>query len=137
MIKSIANTESKIWIGIDILLFGLAVFLFLFLSQQPFVLSVSVIAILYRIKWRSDRLLISDKTVQIDNWFTTTNTILELGKIDNYVFNSEVFAGERLLLIGDKLVLAKIRHKNYSNLPELLSYLDDKLKGRSDSTRGQ
>jgi hypothetical protein len=89
---------------------------------------VITIAILYRIKWRSDKLIINDNEIQINNWFTTKKTTLELEKIENYAFNAEAIMGERLLLISDNLVVAKIRHKNYSNMDELLNYLDTKLK---------
>ena len=131
MMKSITNTKSKIWTGVDIIIFGISVFLFLFVSQQPVLLLLITIAILYRIKWRSDKLTINDTEIQINNWFTTTKTILELKKIEKYAFNAEVIMGERLLLISDNLVVAKIRHRNYSNLDDLLNYLDNKLKERS------
>jgi hypothetical protein len=131
MVKSITNKESKIWIGIDILILGMAIYLFLYVSQQPILLLIIMIAVLYRIKWRSDKLIINDNEIQITNWFTTTKTTLELRKIEKYAFNAEAIMGERLLLISDHLVVAKIRHKNYSNMNELLDYLDAKIKGRS------
>lgn len=87
------------------------------------------IAVLYRIKWRSDTLVINENEIQILNWFTTSKTSLELEKIEKYVFNAEAIMGERLLLISDKLVVAKIRHRNYSNLNELLDFLDSRIKG--------
>lgn len=129
MVKSITNRKSKIWTGIDILIFGMSAYAFLYISQQPVLLLMIAIAVLYRIKWRSDTLVINENEIQILNWFTTSKTSLELEKIEKYVFNAEAIMGERLLLISDKLVVAKIRHRNYSNLNELLDFLDSRIKG--------
>jgi hypothetical protein len=67
MIKSITNTKSKIWIGVDIILFSLSVYLFLIAFQQPLLFFLIAISILYRIKWRSDVLTISATEIQIRN----------------------------------------------------------------------
>lgn len=128
MIKSITNTKSKIWIGVDLVLFGISLFLFLIKFQQPLLFFLIAISILYRIKWRSDIVTISATEIQISNWFTSNKTILELGSIECYAFNAELMMGHRLLLISDNLVVAKTRHRNYSNLNELLDYLDNSLK---------
>jgi hypothetical protein len=128
MVKSITTTKSKIWIGIDFTIFGLSVFLFVFVSQQAILLLIIAIAILYRIKWRSDTVIINDTQIQIQNWFTASKTILEIKKVEKYAYNAEAIMGERLILISNDLVVAKIRHKNYSNMNELLDYLDSKLK---------
>lgn len=136
MIKSKTNTKSKIWIGVDILLFGLSVFLFLIAVQQVLLFFLIAISILYRIKWRSDVITISATEIQISNWVTSTKTILELGSIECYAFNAELILGHRLLLISDNLVVAKIRHRNYSNLNDLLDYLDKKFKDRASRLNG-
>jgi hypothetical protein len=137
MVKSITNKKSKIWTAVDILIFGMAIYLFLFVSQQPILLLVITIAVLYRIKWRSDKLIVDDNEIRINNWFTTTRTTLELKTIEKYAFNSEAIMGERLLLISENLVVAKIRLKNYSNMNELLNYLDTKLKDGHDGIAHQ
>lgn len=137
MIKSITNRHSRVSTGVDILIFGIAAYLFLFVSQEPLLLLAITIAVLYRIKWRSDKLIISDNEIQIINWFTRTKTTLNLNTIETYAFNAEAIMGERLLLIRDNLVVAKIRHKNYSNLDELLHFLNSKIEDTSKSTRHQ
>jgi hypothetical protein len=78
-----------------------------------------------------------DNEIRINNWFTTTRTTLELKTIENYAFNSEAIMGERLLLISENLVVAKIRLKNYSNMNELLDYLHTKLKNGHDGITHQ
>ena len=125
------------WTAIDILIFGLSVYLLLYALHQPIVLFIIAIAVLYRIKWRSDKLIINDNEIQIINSFTTTKTTVEMSRIEKYAFNAEPIMGERLLIISDNMVVAKIRHKNYSNLNELLDYLDTKLKGSSSDTAQQ
>lgn len=134
MIKSITKTKSKIWIGVDITLFSLSVYLFLIAFQQPLLFFLIAISILYRIKWRSDVITISATEIQVKNWFTSTKTILKIGSIECYAFNAELIMGHGLLLISDNLVVAKIRHRNYSNFDDLLDYLDTNLKDRLKSS---
>ena len=127
MVKSITNTKSKIWIAVDFIILGISISLIFFSPLGSILLLLPPILMLYRIKWKSDSIILYDSEIQINNWFTTTKTILELKKIDNYAFNAELIMGERLLLISDNLVVAKIRHENYSNLGDLLHFLDNKL----------
>jgi len=82
MVRSITKTTCKIWIGIDILIFLISVYFFLYVSQQPVLLLIITIAVLYRIKWRSDKLTISDMEIQIHNTFTSTKTSLKLNEIE-------------------------------------------------------
>jgi hypothetical protein len=130
MVKSITNTKSKIWIAVDIIVLVISVFLIFFSLLQSILLVVVAIVMLYRIKWKSDRLIMDNTEIIIDNWFTTTKTVLDIKKIDRYTFNTEALMGKRLLLISDNLVVAKIRHGNYSNIDELLSHLDNQLNDR-------
>jgi hypothetical protein len=133
MVKSATNTKSKIWNGLDVLIFGISVFFFVFVSQQEILLLITTIAILYRIKWRSDKVIINDTEIHIQNWFTTTKVAFELKTIETYAFNAEAFVGERLILISDGLVIAKIRLKNYSNVNELLTHLDRELNNKNEA----
>ena len=133
VIQSVTNTRSKIWIGIDILVFAFTLYRFLFVSLDPSLLFIVFVIVLYRIKWRSDKVIINDTEIQIVNWFTTTKTVYELNKIDVYAFNNELILGGRMLLISDNLVVVKIRHKNYSNFNDLLDFLDGKLKDGSST----
>jgi len=82
MVRSITKTNCKIWISIDILIFLISVYFFLYVSQQPVLLLIITIAVLYRIKWRSDKLTISDMEIQIHNSFTSTKTSLKLNEIE-------------------------------------------------------
>ena len=82
MVRSITKTTCKIWISIDILIFLISVYFFLYVSQQPVLLLIITIAVLYRIKWRSDKLTISDMEIQIHNSFTSTKTSLKLNEIE-------------------------------------------------------
>ncbi|MGC3947593.1 MAG: hypothetical protein QM762_24325 [Chryseolinea sp.] len=129
--KSITNTKTKIWIGIDMLLSALLIYLFLFVIHDIIFIITCSVVMLYRIKWKADTLEFRDNTVQIRNWFTTTRDTYELDKIDNYVFSDETLLGKRLLLVSANYAVAKIRYKNYSNVEDILGKLNERLKANS------
>jgi hypothetical protein len=130
MIESKTNLKTKLWIGIDVIMLILCYFLFLYLTQNPIVLFAVTVTILYRIKWRTDVIKINDTQIEINNWFTTSRSTINLNEIDGVVFNEEALIGNRLLLIKNNSVLVKIRYESYANMPELLIYLHTRIKER-------
>ena len=130
MVRSITNAKTKLWTVIDALVFAVCVYLFLVSSQQPIVLFVITLVILYRIKDRSYTITMTGNEIHISNRFTTTKATFAFTHIQKFAFTEQTFFGPRLLLISNDIVVAKIRYENYSNFQEILDVLKNGIEAK-------
>lgn len=128
--KSVTKNSVKVWIAVDLVVLVAAFFHLIRSPAEALVAGAVIILMLYRIKWKSDVLVLTDRDIFIRNRFTTTTEIVPISDVDRYALFDSVTTGEQLLFIKENKVIASVYCSNYCNKKEILEFFDRKLSDR-------
>lgn len=125
--KSKYRLQTKVWIGVELVLLPLLLF-YLFISPQIAV--IFLVITLYDLKSRCDIILLDENGVTIKNWFTMEKVRYEYYEFDRmvkYLDPIETLGRLRIYLLKDAIIFCKINGHNYENLNELIFEINRKV----------
>ncbi|MFN7493199.1 MAG: hypothetical protein ACK5RG_09810 [Cyclobacteriaceae bacterium] len=131
--KSQLNRKTKILIGLETITFiGFMLYWFI----NPILSTILLILLLYDLKSKADRVIVTDDGIVVSNWLTSQKRHFSWRQFDQIVVYFDIldpFNRHNLFIRKGSMLVCKVDGKNFTNLPYLLIEIERKrLKALSN-----
>jgi hypothetical protein len=131
--KSQLNRKTKILIGLETITFiGFMLYWFI----NPILSTILLILLLYDLKSKADRVIVTDDGIVVSNWLTSQKRHFSWRQFDQIVVYFDIldaFNRHNLFIRKGSMLVCKVECKNFTNLPYLLIEIERKrLKALSN-----
>lgn len=127
--KSIHNTKTKIFIGLELLLIVMLAAGMIANVEAALLNVILIVLLLYNLKSKSESITIDDNGITIKNWITIEKRSYRFEQFDTavkYIDSIETLGRLDMYLLKDNIIFCKIRGKNFKNFNELFLALEER-----------
>lgn len=127
--KSIHNTKTKIFIGLELLLIVMLAAGMIANVEAALLNAILIVLLLYNLKSKSESITIDDNGITIKNWITIEKRSYRFEQFDTavkYIDSIETLGRLDMYLLKDNIIFCKIRGKNFKNFNELFLALEER-----------
>lgn len=127
--KSIHNTKTKIFIGLELLLIVMLAAGMIANVEAALLNVILIVLLLYNLKSKSESITIDDNGITIKNWITIEKRSYRFEQFNTavkYIDSIETLGRLDMYLLKDNIIFCKIRGKNFKNFNELFLALEER-----------